>query len=530
MPDPITILIIVLVALAATVGVTILIFTTLYVKTPPNMAFVRSGLLGKKVALDGGAIVLPVVHSVQWISLETMKLEVVKARKEAFITKDRYRVDIGAEFYLRVAAAKDSVERASRSLGERSFDARAIQTLVEEKLVSALRSVAAATDLVELHENRQAFAHSVKENLLEPLSHNGLTLEDVSVFHLDQTSKEFLDPSNIFDAEGLRQITLQTSERTRERNEIERNTEVAIRKKDVEAIQLKLTLDQERALAEHAQKHKIETDAARIQAETQKFIFDQERFTREAEIAKEQAVREKEIVRERAVEEADIKRQQSVREVEIAREIALIQREKERLEEEASRLELDAAREAASEGVITAQEKARAEREKEIALVAALQELEVAAHKFQMAEHLAKARQVEGEAEAYARTKLREAENVVDQKIIHRDLIQAFLERSPQIFSELMAPAKNIDSIKVLNVNGDGLGLNGMAKNGSSPAVSGVIRAFLEAGAALPFLKEVLNFVGNGGQGRDILKQVTERIPGLSETQEKSVKGGILDK
>jgi len=252
-----TTLIVALIVLAGVAGIAVLFFLALYVKTPPNMAFVRSGLGGKKVVVDSGAIVLPVVHTLQWISLETLKLEVIKAQKEAFITKDRFRVDIGAEFYLRVAADPDSIERASRSLGNRSFDAAAIQALVEEKLVSALRSVAAASELVELHENRRAFAQAVKEALLDPLSYNGLTLEDVSVFHLDQTSKEYLDPSNIFDAEGLRQITLQTSERTRERNEIERNTEVAIRKKDVEAIKLKLTLDQERALAEHAQQSQV---------------------------------------------------------------------------------------------------------------------------------------------------------------------------------------------------------------------------------------------------------------------------------
>ncbi|MCS6927649.1 MAG: SPFH domain-containing protein, partial [Candidatus Binatia bacterium] len=165
-----TTVLIVFLVLAALVGIAIVIVVTLYVKTPPNMAFVRSGLGGKKVVVDGGAIVLPVVHTLQWISLETIKLEVVKAQKEAFITKDRFRVDIGAEFYLRVAADRDSIERASRSLGDRSFDAAAIQALVEEKLISALRSVAAATQLVELHENRAAFAQAVKENLLEPLS------------------------------------------------------------------------------------------------------------------------------------------------------------------------------------------------------------------------------------------------------------------------------------------------------------------------------------------------------------------------
>ncbi len=508
-----TIIFVVLLLAALAVGITVVLFTTLYVKTPPNMAFVRSGLGGKKVVLDGGALVLPIVHTVQWISLETIKLEVVKAQKEAFITKDRYRVDIGAEFYLRVAADEQSVERASRSLGERSFDAAAIQMLVEEKLVSALRSVAAATELVELHENRRAFAQAVKENLLEPLSYNGLTLEDVSVFHLDQTSKEYLDPSNIFDAEGLRQITLQTSERTRERNEIERNTEVAIRRKDVEATKLKLALDQERALAEHAQRREIESDAARSRAETQRFIFEQERSAREAEIAKERATREAEIARERAIQEADILRQKAVREAEIAREIALIQREKERLQEEAGRLELEAAREEAAQRVLTVEERAKAERVKEVALIVALQEMEVAEKKLQATEKLAQSRRVEGEAEAYARAKIREAENLIDPKIIYRDILSGLIDKSPQILSELMTPAKSIDSIKVLNINGGALG-NGLGE-GSSPVVSGVVKAFLEAGAALPLLKEILAFTQADGEG--LLKKMAEQVPGLGE-------------
>jgi uncharacterized membrane protein YqiK len=516
-----TTLIVALIVLAAVIGIAVLIFIVLYVKTPPNMAFVRSGLGGKKVVVDRGVVVLPVVHTLQWISLETLKLEVVKAQKEAFITKDRFRVDIGAEFYLRVAADPESIERASRSLGNRSFDAAAIQTLVEEKLVSALRSVAAATQLVELHENRHAFAQAVKENLLEPLASNGLTLEDVSVFHLDQTGKEYLDPNNIFDAEGLRQITLQTSERTRERNEIERNTEVAIRKKDVEAIKLKLTLDQERALAEHAQQVQIQTDAAHAKAETDRFVFDQERTSREAEIVKERAIHEAEIARERALQEANIAREQAIRAAEISREIVLIQKEKERLQEEAYRLELEATREAAAEAVLTVQERAKAERAKEVALILALQEVEVADRRLQAVAQLSQSRRVEGEAEAYARAKIREAENLIDLKIILRDLLSGLIEKSPQIAAELMAPAKHIDSIKVLNIQGAGLGANG---GGSGSVASGVIRAFLEAGAVLPVLKEILTFAQ--GNEENLVRQVLEHVPGLAEAIRPAKEGG----
>jgi uncharacterized membrane protein YqiK len=199
--------------------ISVLVFTLLYVKTPPHLAFVRTGLGGRKVVIDGGSIVLPIVQDIQWISLETYKLEVFKSGREAFITKDKLRVDIGAEFYVKVEPTEESIEMASRSLGERSFSGEGIKALVEEKLVSALRAVAATMDMIEIHENRRTFEEKVMENLKDALRQNGLTLENVSVYYLDQTDKNYFDPNNIFDAEGLRQITAQTSMRLRERNE-----------------------------------------------------------------------------------------------------------------------------------------------------------------------------------------------------------------------------------------------------------------------------------------------------------------------
>ncbi len=289
---------------------------------------------------------------------------------------------------------------------------------------------------------------------------------------------------------------------------------MAIRRKDVEAIKLKLELDRERALAEHAQQLQIQSDAARSKAETERFVFDQERAAREAEIAKERAIREAEIARERIIQEADIVRERVVREAEIAREVALIQKEKERLQEETKRLELEAARQAAAEAVFTVQEKAKTERAKEVALITALQEMEVAERRLQAVDKLAQARRIEGEAEAYARSKIREAENLIDPKIINRDILSGLIEKSPQILAELMAPAKSIDSIKVLNIHGEGFGMNG-ASGGDGTVISGVIKAFLEAGAALPLLKEIINFAQ--GEEEGVMKKVVEHVPGLAE-------------
>jgi len=152
-------------AVAIAVGA---VFRWLYVKVPANMAFIRTGLGGRKVVTDAGALILPVVHNIQWLSLETFKIEIQRANRDAFITKDRYRVDIGAEFYVKIKPDRDAIEAASRSLGDKSFSADGIMQLVEEKLVSAMRSAAAERELVELHENRRQFALQVRDDSMEP--------------------------------------------------------------------------------------------------------------------------------------------------------------------------------------------------------------------------------------------------------------------------------------------------------------------------------------------------------------------------
>ena len=58
-------------------------------------------------------------------------------------------------------------------------------------------------------------------NLLQSIVDNGLELENVAIVDLDQTSLEFFDPSNAFDAEGLTQLTESIETRRKMRNEIE---------------------------------------------------------------------------------------------------------------------------------------------------------------------------------------------------------------------------------------------------------------------------------------------------------------------
>src|SRR5207247_3866627 len=96
------------------------VVTRLYRKASANMAFVRTGMGGAKVIKDGGTTVLPVVHQVIPVSLETMRLDVERRGPHALITKDNLRVDLSAEFYIKVQANADDILQAARSLGGRS--------------------------------------------------------------------------------------------------------------------------------------------------------------------------------------------------------------------------------------------------------------------------------------------------------------------------------------------------------------------------------------------------------------------------
>lgn len=112
---------------------------------------------------------------------------------------------------------------------------------------------------------------------------------------------------------------------------------------------------------------------------------------------------------------------------------------------------------------------------------------------------LAEATLRKGEAEAEARRKMLEAENTIATKLVMRDVLLKALEILPDVTRELMAPAKAISEIKVLQLQG--LASNGAAANGDTNGhasafgtLSPVIKAILEAGAAYPLLREMLQF------------------------------------
>src|SRR5215471_1846977 len=84
------------------VAILYIISIWIYKRAPSNMGFIRTGFLGTKVCLGKGAVVLPVFHEITWVSLETMKFAVSRAREQAILTADNIRVDATTELYAHV--------------------------------------------------------------------------------------------------------------------------------------------------------------------------------------------------------------------------------------------------------------------------------------------------------------------------------------------------------------------------------------------------------------------------------------------
>ncbi len=303
----------------------------LYHRSTKEVAFVRTGLGGETVVINGGALVLPIVHEVTPVNLNVVRIPVARSREAAVITRDRMRVDIEAEFFVRVIQQKEAVAAAASTLGQRTLEPGQLADLLSGKFVGALRSVAAELTLDEMHEKRGDYVAMVEARAADALARNGLELESLAITDLDQTNLEFFNPSNRFDAEGLTQL-IKTIEGRRElRNDIEQSAMVAIRSRNLEAEKETLKLEQESESSRLSQERELEALRAEQRTEVLRSRVMRDAEAEKARIASEQETREYDIARRRSLEETELKAQEEVEQARIAQEQAL---EKARIERE----------------------------------------------------------------------------------------------------------------------------------------------------------------------------------------------------
>ena len=284
------------------IAVIVYLLYWLYQRSSKEVSFVRTGFGGEKVILSGGALVLPIVHNITQVGMKTLRLEVRRAGAAALITKDRMRVEVVADFFLRVRPDRESVAAAAQSLGARTMDAEALKELVQGRFVDALSSVAARMTMDEIQEERGRYVGEVKRLVENVLTHNGLEMEAVSLTGLDQADIGVFNPSNAFDAEGLTRLTEQIESRKKRRNDIEQDTLIQIRNKNLETEKLSLQIDRDSHYARLEQEQQISVRRAEQRAEVAKDRAARDQEARQAEFRAEEEIEKARILKEKAVE------------------------------------------------------------------------------------------------------------------------------------------------------------------------------------------------------------------------------------
>jgi uncharacterized membrane protein YqiK len=519
----------------------LLVYRSFYKKAPADAALVISGGRKKRVVF-GGTLINPITNTHQLISLNTLQLPVERTGQGALITRDSLRVDIEAQFYVKIESNEQDVLKAVASLGDKTLTPDAVNKLLEGKLVGVLRSVAATMDLQELHEKRQEFSDQVQEACRDDLEQNGFKLESVAVTNLDQTPLDALDENNRFDVVAIQTIKQEVEDkqtqtaRIEHENKVKREedrlkAELEIKQREEETETQGLEVDKRLEFAQEEQRKAIATNKAEMEREVEAHKFEQQQAIEEARIKQEQTVQEAEIQSNLSVETAKIEQQRAVEEASIASRIVLIEKDREEKEVQAENaiqvsmkekereaalaelLDVSAQKARAEAAVTTAEAIEEAERQSKIELIRAEQEadeeriakernadaeayavveaakaaLEAAELEAQAQRILAEALLVEAKAKADGEEASIAAKNQADPKVLVSDAILALVESLPDVTGELMKPAERIESIRVLDLGNNGNGGGGMNR---------VLSSIVNAGAAVPLLKEIVGFSG----------------------------------
>ncbi|WP_439404143.1 flotillin family protein [Bradyrhizobium sp. DASA03076] len=542
-------------AVPAMIGVALIIvlgiiFTILYKRATRDEAFVRTGLGGKKVVLDGGAMILPIFHSYASVNLKTLRLTVERKERESLITKDRLRVDIVAEFYVRVRPDDESIALASQTLGALTNDAEALRNQVEAKFVDGLRSVAATMTILELQEKRSDFVKHVQATVESDVKSNGLELESVSLTKLDQTDVKFFNPENFFDAEGLTQLKTITETRRRDRNAIVRDNEVAIAQKDLEARQQTLGIERTKKEAELSQERDIANKTASTRAEVATATQTARLTEENARIDTDRAVAEKEAgakqIKETAVIESDLainkRKTDAQREIQIAtqeNEIQIAAKSKQTSEAVAEAKTAEALAVSAEEKVVTARavevaDRARltqvlaarteAERKSTELIVAAEAEKRASLDRAEAVKTLATAEAESnkikavgvrniGEAEAAVITMKNEAQNKLGSNVIDFEIAKKRIETMPSALAEMVRPIANLKDVRILHTGGAFGGNGSGAVGGGVGFGEGLAGELLKVHALRPMIDEILRQSGFA-PGDDPVKALVGAVTG----------------
>ena len=291
-----------IILLALAIAIVVYLLHWLYRRSSKEVSFVRTGMLGEKVVISGGAFVLPIIHNITQVGMRTLSINIKRAGDKSLITKDRMRAELITEFFTKVPPEQRAVATAAQTLGNRTLDPEHLKEVVAGRFADALGEVAAKMTLDEIQENRGQFVKEVTKIANESIGHTGLALETVSIISLDQAPIEMFNPANTFDSQGLTQLTEQIESRKRKRNDITQDTKISIENKNLETVQKELEIKKNEEFSKYQQEREIAIQKANERTETVKQRAEKEREAEQAEISSQEQIEVAKISQNQVIE------------------------------------------------------------------------------------------------------------------------------------------------------------------------------------------------------------------------------------
>lgn len=437
----------------------IILLTMGYVKAPPDMAYIISGMKRKsKVVIGKASIRIPFFERLDKVTLRLIPIDVKTSN--AVPTADYININVDATVNVKISNNPEKLRLAAENFLNKPTEY--IASVAREVLEGNVREIVGKMRLEEMVSDRQKFANLVKENAEPDLAAMGL---DIISFNV----QNFVDGNEVIENLGIDNIVKIKKSAAIARAESERDIKVAQAAADKESNDAAVAAQTE--IAKKQNELAIKKSELQMEADTKKAMADAayeiqreeqrktiEITTANANIARQEReieLKQKEVaVKEHALE-AEVKKQAEAEKYAAQQrsDASLYQRQK---EAEAKQFEIQHAAEAkqyeAQREAEARKAQAEAERfakEQEAAGIRAVGEAEATAIQ---AKGIAEAEAMEKKAEAYA-------------KYNKAAVAEMMIKVLPDIAGKVAEPLGQIDKITIIGGGDGGNGVEQVAGN-----------------------------------------------------------------
>lgn len=314
-----------IVTIIVLLGLSLWAYKLVYVITPNNEAFVRTGGVFTKqqmVILNGGCIVLPGFHELTRVPLREISIDVERTEKLAVRTQDYLRANMRVTFYVCISPnAEDVKTSAARLSASGVISENDIKNALEKRADDAIRAAAKRKSLAEVDSDKLGFAEEVLNLIQQDLKKVGLTLNNIAISEIEESNT--YDENNFFDSQGVRLRTETIQRAIQQKKEVELSTRNLMEQQELDAEKRSIAISQQGEQSRLANEQELESLALTKQQAVETLRAQRERETQEARDREAAMIERNKILQSQAIEAENIRKQLTLQQQQIEANIAL---------------------------------------------------------------------------------------------------------------------------------------------------------------------------------------------------------------